>query len=278
MKQFLVTLHHGFIFSNSHYRNASLRELNGYDEQFLDDIKNQLPIFLQSNELLKRLVSFGNIECNNDDIFKNLTIGDRITLLLNVRKITFGNILHCVAVCPLCKQKISIDVDIDNLIKTTNTSKISSASTINTKKFKIKIRPLKTVDQRSIFYHSDKKTSQLTEFLIRSCIISSKPDLPQRLPDSVLSLICTSLEKIDPLVDIILGLHCPSCQNDFQTPFDVEKFILEEIYLRDTELENDIHKIAFYYHWNEDTILSLSMKKRQRYVDLVDDTLSGMVQ
>lgn len=278
MRHVLVTLPHGFVSSNLHYRQATLRELNGHDEQFLEDIKNESPFFLQAVELLKRLVSFGDVEGSNEDIFKNLIIGDRMVLLLNLRQLTFGNVLHCIITCPSCIQKISIDIDIANLLKMTNISNLRNIHTLNIEKFKIKLRPLKTADQKSILSFSNKKTSELIEILIRLCIISSKPALPQRIPESLISIISTKLEEMDPMADIILDLHCPSCQHDFQTQFDLEKFILEEFHLRKQNLENEIHKIAFYYHWNEDTILSLPMKKRHRYVELVDNTLSGMMK
>lgn len=278
MRQVLVTLSHGFVIGNTRHRHVSLRELNGYDEQFLDSIKNELPIFLQSMELIKRVASLENAPDCTNDVFKNLSVGDRIKILLNVRELVFGNVLQCVTSCPSCLEKISIDINIDDLPGSKNPPHLDSEYLLDVENFKMKIRPLNTSDQTSTLLISNKKSSELAEHLLRQCILASKPLLPDNLPSSVVSALSSKLEELDPLAEIELGLSCQSCKNKFERQFDVEKFVLDEIKMRRHDLEQEIHKIAFYYHWDEDTILSLPMKKRQRYVELIDNTLSGKVR
>ena len=54
-----------------------------------------------------------------------------------------------------------------------------------------------------------------------------------------------------------------------------EDFIFHEISAREQEFEQEVHWMAFNYHWSENTILSLPIKKRKRYVELINRTLSG---
>ena len=87
--------------------------------------------------------------------------------------------------------------------------------------------------------------------------------------------VSAKLEEMDPQADIVLDLSCPSCGHHFKTPFFIDDFMLREIRSRTSQLDREVHWIAFNYHWNEDDILSLPMRKRKRYVDLINSTLAG---
>jgi len=47
------------------------------------------------------------------------------------------------------------------------------------------------------------------------------------------------------------------------------------IEMRRKYLDEEIHTIAFYYHWTEDAILKLSLRQRRRYVELIEAELTG---
>ena len=110
---------------------------------------------------------------------------------------------------------------------------------------------------------------------MRSCIISSEPQLQDKLNDDFLFQLSSKLEELDPQADVNLDLSCPDCKHQFQAPFDIEKYIFQEIIQAHDQLEREIHWIAFNYHWSEDSILSLPFMKRKRYVELINATLSG---
>ena|ERR1700730_9175830 len=154
---------------------------------------------------------------------------------------------------------------------------------IRSENFVLKIRPLTGADQELILgenednsNNSDWRHFSKAEQLIRSCIISSDPPLSSdTFNENLLEMISSKLEEIDPRADLILDLECPSCQFSFQTPFKAEDFLFREIDARKQQLEREVHWIAFYYHWSEDAILSLPIRKRKRYVDLINKTLGG---
>ncbi|MDH3657585.1 MAG: hypothetical protein OEM77_05560 [Nitrosopumilus sp.] len=280
MRQVLVTLSHGLQSSESKLYHVKLRELNGFDEQFLESIKNELPAFLQTTELLKKTTLFESemTKIQKDELFKTLTIGDRICLLLNLRKITFGNSLSCIMTCDSCKEKASFELDIDSLLNL-GTKQIKTENyLIHTKNFSLKIRPLTVLDQESILSYSDKRNfkEKPTDQLIRSCIVSSKPNLSDSsLPQEIIDAVNPKLNEIDPMADIILDLKCPACDHSLQTPFEIENFVLREIYSQISSLEKEIHWLAFNYNWSEKNILNLPIQKRHRYIELINETLSG---
>ena len=279
MRQVLVTLSHGLKNSNSKLYHVKLHEMTGHDEQFLDSIKNELPSFLQVTELLKQVILFEPeiTTPQKDELFKSLTIGDRVCLLLNLQKITFGNILSCVTKCNFCSDQASFDFNIDDLLNLNLNTKHEDNYPVKTKNFSLNIRPLTVLDQQLLLSASShgniKKNS--TNQLMKSCIVSSVPSLPETFPEEIVDAINIKLNEIDPMANIILDLACPECKKSLQIPFDVEDFILRQIRSQTSSLEKEIHWLALNYKWSENDILNLPIQKRHRYIQLINDTLSG---
>ncbi len=120
------------------------------------------------------------------------------------------------------------------------------------------------MDQESILSYSGKRNfkEKSAEQLLRSCIISSKPDLPETsLPEEITDAVNLKLNEIDPMADITLDLKCPECDHRIQTPFEVEDFILREIHSQFHSIEKEIHWLAFNYKWSEKDILNLPIQK-----------------
>ena len=115
----------------------------------------------------------------------------------------------------------------------------------------------------------------LAEELVKCSIVYSNHSLPNSLHDDFIFAVSSKQEEIDPLSDIVFSLICPNCRHHFQIYFDAERFILHEIGLRQNQLEHEIHWLAFNYKWAESEILLLPVKKRKRYVELINATLSG---
>lgn len=282
MNQFVVTLPHGTQINGSWVTNVGLRELNGYDEQLLSGMKGY-PFPFQTTALLAKIAKFDN---NNNinrndyaDVARRLTVGDRIALLLHLRRIAFGNTLACVLSCPKCSEKMSLDLQVLDLIQP-SVSEPRSEYVTGVDGFKLKIRPVTGADLESLFYYGNKdddknKKQFKAERLVRSCIVSSDPVLPDRLDDDLVSAISAKLEEVDLQAVTILDLVCPECKHKFQTVFNAEDFVYSELGAREERIEKDIHWLAFNYHWSEDSILSLSIRKRKRYVDLINKTLAG---
>lgn len=302
-------------------RGIKLRELTGYDEQSLIETKG-LPPFLRSILLLERVLTIA--EEKGDDqtrslskTIRELKIGDRSFLMLLLRKLNFGNTILCAAKCPNCKEAISIDISINDMLLEFDrkdatiispslgydysiqkaTPKYKGAS-LRIDGYSITIRPLTGRDQEllllnneGIIKRKDDKDSRnynlidnkvencnritSTEQLIRSCIISCVPPLPPRISRKLLLNLSSKLEELDPYAEISLQPRCPNCDSSFQTLFNPEEFWLNEIDSRSKQLERQVHWIAFNYHWNEDTILSLPIKKRKAYLELINKTLAG---
>ena len=263
----------GFQMGNTWVRHVDIRELNGYDEELIASIQDYFPPF-KTSLLLSRVAKFSNITHKLDvhQTVRNLSVGDRIALIIHLRKITFGTMFYCTIHCPSCKDKLSVDIPIDQLLQPVYTN-VQTAYTIELEGYALKIRPITGLDLENIALNQN--TSDLTEKLLTSCILVANPPLPKSLNNQLQEQISTELSKIDPQADLNLKVNCPNCNENFQIPIDIEDFFFKEVTTRYRQLEQEMHCIALHYNWDEKTILSLPLSKRKRYVELINTTLSG---
>jgi hypothetical protein len=313
-----VTIPYGFQNNGSWIHQAKMRDLNGYDEQYIASIKNtSLYSTIRTTALLKRVVIFDKAkgESDTEEILRQLTVGDRSVLMLHMRRLNFGDLLQCVITCPKCKENMSTDLSIAKILEReddataadTDASAVQSDDDhhhhqhrysanpsmthtehdiLNMDDFVLKIRPITGLDEEALLKFKiddedkniDSKSNYYSaqELLVRSCIVSSSMPLPNdRFTENFIASVSSKLAEIDPMADLILDLQCPSCQYFFQTPFSIDDFVFQDISARLQQFEQEVHWLAFNYHWTEDTILSLPIKRRKKYIELINKTLAG---
>ncbi|MCR0982749.1 hypothetical protein [Roseomonas populi] len=83
------------------------------------------------------------------------------------------------------------------------------------------------------------------------------------------ALVSAGLEAAMPQSDVSVALACPDCGHDWELPFDVTLFLLDELEGRAGRLLADVHLLASAYHWEEATILDMPASRRGRYVSMV---------
>jgi hypothetical protein len=294
----VVKLFNGFVIDHDKDRwinQVTVRQLNGHDEACLSQSQN-IPSPLRTSSLLDRVLILSHVVSEKNDltsaqISRMLTLGDRIKLLLEIRNMTFGENIECVVNCPKCDQNMSANILISTLTQPNGRLqpqeiKKEQYHFLKIDGFNLKIRSLTGADQESIAVvvldnkanesNNNNYYRQVREKLVKSCIVSSEPSLNGHIiGDNLISTIASKLAELDPYADLIFDLKCPLCNYFFEIPFNAEDFILREIDIRSQYLENEVHLLAFYYHWTEDAILSLPIKRRKAYADLIKRTLSG---
>ncbi|MCL4436306.1 MAG: hypothetical protein M1503_02945 [Thaumarchaeota archaeon] len=275
-----ILLPHGVISGpkTTWVRTAKLRQLVGYDEQALYEIPSDLPLHSRVTSLLERLVTFADTdEEETRAILKQISIGDRVALLLKARELILGNSIKCTITCASCSGNISLDLSVLDLLQKEYCSSDPKPSyDLEVDGFSLQIRPLTACDQDILVDNINCSQDVLMEMLVRSCIVHSDPHLPaSSLPDSLIGAVSSELDEIDPLSEIVLNITCQECAHTFLAVFPVESYVLRELGAHGGQLEQEIHWLAFHYHWSEREILSLSAKKRRRYVELINETLAG---
>ena len=76
------------------------------------------------------------------------------------------------------------------------------------------------------------------------------------------------LQQADPQADLQLALRCPDCGHEWQPPFDIARFLWQELHGWALHLLREVDTLAQAYHWAEADILAMSPRRRQAYLEL----------
>lgn len=272
MRRAAVLLPHGLQTDGSWVRTAELRELNGYDEEEMIESWGR-PAFARSMALLERALTLeGEAKSDRVHDVTGLTMGDVTALVLQLRRLTFGDVIQCVITCPSCTQEMSVDLAVGRLLLEP-AREPATTCTVTADGHTVSLRPVTGEDLLRLRYRGDEMGSP--EEVVKSCVVSCEPPLPEKMSDELLAKVGSALSELDPQADLVLDLTCPNCKHRFGAPFFPEDFFLREIDARRSQFEMEVHWLALNYHWSEEAILSLPISRRKRYVELINMTLSG---
>jgi hypothetical protein len=274
MRSTSVELLHGFPYQNAYVKHVNLRELRGDDENALANT-TQVPSFIAAIDLLNRVASIDQLLRPEQvaGFVNEISIGDRNKLMLELYRLCMGNFFDLVISCPFCSKEMSLELGLEKLLKNSQ-SAIKEDDALNTAQHLLKLRAVTGADQMRFLEIDDSRRGK-QEF-VKLCIVSSEPPLEVGpLPDEIISAISTRLDQIDPLADPILNMVCPTCQSAFLLSLDIDKLVISGIKERNSQFQKEAHWLAFYYHWSEDSIMSLPVSKRKQYIEMIGATLTG---
>jgi hypothetical protein len=83
------------------------------------------------------------------------------------------------------------------------------------------------------------------------------------------------MADLDPQAELLLDLICPECGNRFSALFDAASYFFQELSGSIEHVYREVHVLALYYHWSEAEILSMTPRKRQRYLELLDEEIGN---
>jgi hypothetical protein len=95
------------------------------------------------------------------------------------------------------------------------------------------------------------------------------------VPDDLISAIGEAMAARDPQAEVRLESACPACGRSVTCVLDAASFTLEEFARRGALLTQEVHLLAWHYHWSENEILSLPSDRRAAYLSLINDAYEG---
>jgi hypothetical protein len=168
-----VILPGGFVAGDgSLIKYAEVRELNGMDEEAISKAGSTgraLVVMLQ-----RGLVSLG-MEKPDKDAFDSLLSGDRDSILIGIRRITFGNEIEFEFECPHCQTELAVSVDLTNDIpyKTLENPLEDRKFTYDSAKNGAIVVGLPTgITQKKLLENSDKTAAEINTILLAGCVES----------------------------------------------------------------------------------------------------------
>ena len=271
----------------STHREAELSPVTGKEEDLLGGAPPHACAASVITSLLARcLKRVGSLSPVSHSLAGGLLTGDRDYLLLRLREMTFGPKVEAVWRCanPDCGKPMDVAFSLDELAFERKaaperffTRRIPSGEKEDG--LIVEFRLPTGADQEALAtvvrVDEARAVNQLLARCVRRVGECSQPGeaFIKGLPDAARKEIVAEIERCAPQVEIELDLVCPECQTSFSAEFDFTSFFLTEMKSNQRALEREVHFLAWHYHWSEQEILSLTRRKRQRYVTLLREEL-----
>jgi len=267
------------------YRDVEIRPLPTRDEFLLTDGAEQTTGDSTASRLtwlLSRcVVRLAAGTAGDAEAVRDLTVGDREALALHLRRLLFGDRMACVVSCPECRERLDLELSVDQLLVPPYPDAVASYETTIDKaggRYRVRFRLPTGRDQEEAGSVASGPTDSADVILARCIEDVSRVDVDRLAGDArsdlthaIAARVPALMAELDPQAVLNLDMRCPSCAHDFVVPFSPSAFLVREVVERSKRLIGEVHALAMTYHWSESAILRLPSRRRQAYLDLLED-------
>ncbi len=209
-----------------------------------------------SSRRLVTLLATVHAEMSEEQILK-LPIGQRDDLALSLRELLFGSQLTSLAVCPLCSERLELELDINDIrVGATPTQK---PLLLKSNDFELAFRLPDSQDLLVI--EATGSIENARRILLERCLLSASHNgqtcTVRDLSEEILEKVETTMAEADPQAEIQLDLSCPACQHNWFAVFDIASFLWSEVNAWAQRVLNEVHLLAKAYSWREADILAI---------------------
>jgi hypothetical protein len=273
----------GFWLDGVCHREAAMRGLTGDDEAFLLAASAGLPAERSTALLARCLTRLGPCTTITADLARSLTVGDREALLLQLRRLTFGDDLPCTVTCPgpACGERLDLPLRVGDLLLPPYPPRPSLHErtwTSDGTRIRARFRLPTGADLEAAAAAAVADVPATgADILLSRCVEALDPPggPPEVLPEDVATWLDATMAELDPQAELRLSVDCPQCGLDFCTVLDAGACLYEEVIGRARLLYHEVHLLALHYHWGERELMAMTAQERNRYLDLLEETLTG---
>jgi hypothetical protein len=257
------------------HREVQLNPLTGRDEEYLASIPTNTPAANVITQLLARcLRRIGKLPEVDANAVRRMLVGDREYLILKLRQISNGDKLAAIFPCQFaeCGKEMEFIVSLKEIA--VEERPVSGRSfTMQIDGESLEFRLPCGGDQEELAPYADHPAC-VRELLTR-CLLR----VPDAIDlDDVGPAIEERMERVAPQVEMELEAVCPECSRSFSVAIDLPALVLEEFVGERQRLRQEVHFLAWHYHWPESEILTMPRQKRRGYIELVEAEMERMAQ
>lgn len=276
-----VILRNGCWHDGACQREVSVRAVAEDDEGLVDDLSAAAIPLERNTRLLERCVL--GLVCKED--VSRFSLGDRETLLLHARRLTFGSQIDCVLPCPQCGERMDFQLQADGLLAQQDAGApplyFEEIMQVGGETFRVRFRVPCGADLEDALREPKRRPVDTVHAVLARSVAWVRSDgasedasalaaIPMdEWPSELAARISERMAELDPQAETALQLTCPACQHSFTTSFDIGDYFFRELRAREQRRYQEVHQLALAYHWSESEILSMSPRKRQMYLDLL---------
>lgn len=257
----------GVVIAGKLERLAQLRPLDGRLQLQLNDIARAGDPIPQrvSNILEVAVQSIGPHRVERETVAQ-LCMADRQYLMLQLARILEGDVLWLQCQCQACTRPFDLQLDRAQVpVKPAGEGYPFCNVTINGHELRMHV-PTGAM-QEAIAEMPENKALFV---LLQNCIESVDGVVPdetfiQSLDERAIALIEDSLDEVTADIGTELLIQCPECEMEQRVtfnPYHLNHFNFHELY-------QEVHTLAYHYHWSEEAILALPQERRHLYLNLI---------
>jgi hypothetical protein len=256
-----------------------LRAVTGHDEELLFGKAAKMPAAARVTALLTRCTSRAGGEALGEDAVRRLTVGRREHLLLALRRLTLGDRISCIFVCPECEQSMDGELSVGELLREVGAEDRTYEVSVDVggERWRALFRLPSGADQEAAASLAQTDSDAAGQAILESCLrdVSRQSGKPAstETPAELMVAVEAAMADADPQAETRLRAKCPECGASFSTVFDAADYFFKELAASNRDLYRDVHSVALSYHWSEDAILSMSFGRRQMYLKLLAESI-----
>ncbi len=278
-------------------RDAVLTVLTGRDEEQLCQLGRQKTASLVTEVLSRCVRRLGDLSPVSADVIRQLLVADRDYLLLRLRQATFGDRIRADLFCPWadCGERMSADFSIDELPVRESVQKgpvyemtlslmalAGSAGAGDLAGGEVAFRLPTGADQEELSGLLASNEARVLTLLLARCVARLGVRVTPGF-DAVAGLSALARAEIEaemlraaPMVEREIETACAECRRSFATPVNLRRFFFGELRTNNELLYQEVHYLAYHYHWSEAEIMAMPRTKRAVYLDVLSGEIERM--
>lgn len=205
---------------------------------------------------------------------RQLSLGRRDALLLELRELLFGRHFNSVANCPRCRERVELSFATEHL-RVTEALSLPSISdrqemAWQADEYEMQLRLPDSNDLAALVGCDEAGARRLLlERCVSAVTAAGEPVALPTLPPAVIARITQQLADADPQADTQLAVNCPACRHLWTECFDIGAWLMAEINDWAQRLLREVHTLALAYGWHEKDILMMHASRRRAYLELL---------
>jgi hypothetical protein len=272
------------------HREFELAVFTGREEELLASARRPQSATLVTEVLSRCVRRIGDIRPVPPEVARQLFVADRHYLLLQLRQATFGDLVRADLTCPWpdCGERVSIDFSIALVpvheqrhrtpVHTMTLSEAARGPGVDGP-VEVTFRLPVGGDQEELSERLADNEAEALTLLLSRCVQRIGRAGPSTVDDiaGLSALARAEIEErmgeLAPRVEQAVEAKCVECGRTFVAPFDIHRFCLGELRTDADLLYQEVHYLAYHYHWSEREIMEMTRDRRRRYIDVLADAI-----
>ncbi|MBN1655960.1 MAG: hypothetical protein JXA30_19490 [Deltaproteobacteria bacterium] len=257
----------GIIRNGQNHRIACFRPITGSVEMAIASSEREassIPAWV-SGVLAAAVEKVGELPMS-PGLADEMSVGDRMFLMIQLGILLNGDDTWLTTSCEACEERFDLCIR-RSAIAVRSASPTYPVTSVDLNGTAVLVRAPTGADQRWLCACQPPRPEQV---LLKRCLTTEEgasldDQFVMSLSESDRVALELAIEEMGPEVQCVFNVVCPECGYAGQIAFDP--------YWRNgtaVDLDEEIHALAFYYHWSEPEILAITRERKRRYLELVD--------